>query len=285
MTITAKMVSELREKTGAGMMDCKKALEAAGGDLDGAIDHLRRAGMRSAAKKASRETAEGRVFSNLAEDARRGHLVGLACETDFLSSSEGFLGFVEKLARTVQACDPDGVSEGERALLVQDFEDGGNVQTAIQGAVGQFGENIQVAQFVRMENAEGRVGVYIHHDKKQGAIVSVTTGADAEKAASVLKSLCQHIVVFPADYLNRDEVPGEALDREREVIAQSEEVKSKPENIRGKIVEGKLNRFYSERCLVDQPWIHDDKQSVGKFLEKALGAGTRIESFSRVKLG
>ncbi len=285
MAITAKMVSELRDKTGAGMMDCKKALEAAGGDLEGAIDHLRKAGLKSAAKKADRETAEGRVFAVVPADAKRGHLVGVACETDFLSNSDGFLAFVEKLTNTVTANDPDGLAEGERPLMNQDFEGGGNVTDGLQAAVGQFGENIQITQFARMENPEGQVGTYIHHDNKQGAIVSVTTGADAATAGPVLKSLCQHIVVFTADYLNRDEVPADALEREREVIAQSEEVTSKPENIRDKIIDGKLRRFYSERCLVDQPWIHDDKTSVGKFLEKELGAGTRIDSFQRVKLG
>lgn len=285
MAITAKLVMELREKTGAGMMDCKKALEASGGQLEAAIDHLRKQGLKSAAKKAERETAEGRVFAVLSDDRRRGHLVGIACETDFLASSDGFIGFVGSLADLVASLDPDGLEDGERPFLKQCNADGQSIEEMIKASVGQFGENIRVTALERFENASGLIGSYIHHDNKQGALVSVTTEADAAKAEEVLKSLCQHVVVFQPEYMNRDEVPADALDREREVILASDELQAKPEEIRGKIVEGKLRRFYSERCLEDQPWIHDDKQTVGKVLEKELGAGTRVVSYARVRLG
>ncbi|HED65752.1 MAG TPA: translation elongation factor Ts [Planctomycetes bacterium] len=285
MAITAKLVMELREKTGAGMMDCKKALEASGGELEAAIDHLRKAGLKSAAKKAERETAEGRVFAVLSEDGHRGHLVAVACETDFLASSDGFISFVQGLADSVEAMDPDGLEDGERPFLKQCTADGQTIEETIKASVGQFGENIRLTALERLENTEGQIGCYIHHDNKQGAIVSVTTGADAATAGPVLKSLCQHIVVFHPEFMDRDEVPADALDREREVILASDELQAKPEEIRGKIVEGKLRRFYSERCLVEQPWILDDKTSVGKVLEKELGAGTKVVAYARVRLG
>jgi len=284
MAITAKMVSDLREKTGAGMMQCKKALEATSGDLEAALDHLRKAGLKSAAKKSERETAEGRVFATLDGNAQRGHLVGVACETDFLAGSDKFISFVTDLEKNVAATDPDGVDTGERALMQQPW-DGGTVADALTTQVSQFGENIQVTELVRMENVEGRIGAYVHHDYKQGAIVSVTTGAEADKAAATLKALCQHIVVFMPPYAGREDVPAEVVEREKAVIAESDEVKKKPEAVRDKIVTGKLNKFFAGSVLADQPWILDDKQSVQKALEAELGAGTRIESFQRVRLG
>ena len=285
MAITAKMVSELREKTGAAMMACKKALEATNGDVEAALDHLRKQGLKAAAKKASRETAEGRVFAVLGEGGKRGHLVGVACETDFLSGSDKFKAYVEQLRGAVEANDPTGVEDGDRPFLTQPMEGAESVAESLKEAVGQFGENTQISALVRMENVEGLVGTYIHHDNKQGVIVSVTTGADPAAATEALTSLCQHALVFNPSYAVRSEVPAEDLDRERQVIAESDEVKSKPEEIRDKIIDGKLRRFYSERVLEDQPWIHDDKTSVAKFMEKELGAGTRIEGFARVALG
>jgi elongation factor Ts len=285
MAITAKMVSELRKMTGAAMMQCKKALEASDGDMDGAVDNLRKAGLKSAAKKASRETAEGRVFEVVADGAQRGHLIGVSCETDFLSGADKFKDLVSKLGAGVSGYDPDGVGAGDRPMASQPFEGEENVDAGLKTAIAQFGENVQISDLARMENVEGRIGTYIHHDNKQGAIVSVTTGADADKAQAALRSLCQHVVVFCPAYAQRDEVPSDEVERERAVIAESDEVKSKPENIRGKIIDGKMGRFYSTCVLSEQPWILDDKTTVGKFLEGELGAGTRIEKFTRIKLG
>lgn len=285
MAITAQMVRELREMTGAAMMDCKKALEASGGDVDAAIDHLRKQGLKSAAKKADRETAEGRVIAPLSDDVRRAHLLGLACETDFLASSEGFRDLVARLEVHVRESDPTGVEEGERPLLSQPFQGEGTVGDVLQAAVGKFGENVRVVALERLESPEGRVGAYVHHDGKQGAIVAVATEADEMASAEPLKSLCQHVLVFHPSYASREEVPAEAVERERAVIAESDEVRTKPEAVRGKIVEGRLSKFYAQTVLAEQPWILDDKRTVQKALEEALGAGTRILAFRRVRLG
>jgi elongation factor Ts len=286
MDITPDMVRRLRDQTGASMMECKKALVATNGDAKAAEDHLRMQGVKAGAKKAERSTAEGRVFAVRSSDGRRAHLVGLACETDFLAKSERFLALVKDLEQHVASQDPSGVEDGPRPLLKQRMQgEGAPVAQVLQEIVGVFGENTRITNCVRMENAKGRVGTYVHHDHKQGAIVSVSTGGAPATADEILKSLCQHIVVFRPLYANREGVPAAEVERERKVILAADDMKAKPENMREKIVAGRLNSFYAQQCLSEQPWILDDKQSVLKALEKVLGAGARIESFQRVNLG
>jgi elongation factor Ts len=286
MDITSQMVRELRDLTGASMMECKKALVATSGDMRAAEDHLRKQGLKAATKKAERSTAEGRLFAVKSEDGRRAHMVGVACETDFLAKSEKFLALVTRLEHHVAELDPTGIEDGARPLLAQRMEgEGPPVREALQEAAGGFGENTRITHCVRLENPEGQVGTYVHHDGKQGAIVSLTTQARAAQAADVLKSLCQHIVVFRPQYANRADVPPAEVERERAVILAAEDMRSKPENVREKMVVGRLGSFYAQHVLAEQPWIHDDKTSVQKALEKALGAGVRIEAFQRVHLG
>ena len=279
------MVRELRDMTGAAMMKCKQALDASDGDIQGAVDHLRKAGLKSAAKKATRDTAEGRVFAVGSGDGRRGTMVSIACETDFLSSGDGFKALVESLKSAAQASDPDGIKDGQRAFLEQSIEGHDNVASALTDAVSVYGENIQVADLVRLENSAGQVGIYIHHDHKQGAIVSVSTAADAAKSEETLRALCQHIVVFNPPYATRAGVEPAAIERERAIILEADDMKKKPEEVRGKIVDGRMVKFYAGCVLTDQPWILDDKISVGKALENALGKDTAVESFKLIKLG
>jgi elongation factor Ts len=280
------MVRELRDRTGAGMMECKKALDAAKGDMRGAEDHLRKAGLKAATKKAERSTAEGRMFASKSGDGRRAHLVGVACETDFLAKSDQFRAFVSRLERHVAAQDPTGVEDGARPLLAQRLDGSGPaVREALQEAAGSFGENTRITHCVRLENPEGQVGTYVHHDGKQGAIVSVTTQAKPAQAADVLKSLCQHVVVFRPQYANRSDVPASEVERERGVILAAEDMRAKPEGVREKMVVGRLAAFFAQQVLAEQPWIHDDKESVQKALEKALAPGTKIVAFQRVHLG
>ncbi len=286
MTITAAKVRELRDMTGAGMMDCKKALESSSGDLEGAVDFLRKAGLKSAAKKAERETAEGRVLAVISEDGRRGHLLSIACETDFLSKGEGFQALLDELAEVVQNTDPDGLDAGDRPLLTQGRSRGEGVVTdMIQAAIGQMGENIRVVDFARLENPSGQIGSYVHHDGKQAAMASVTTPADGAKAADALKALCQHIVVFRPEGTNREDIPAEVIERERSVILESDELQKKPEKIREKIVSGRMEKFYAEQVLSEQAWIHEGKTTVQKALADALGEGTKIERFASFKIG
>jgi elongation factor Ts len=286
MAITSQMVRDLRDRTGAGMMECKKALEATRGDMRAAEDHLRMQGLKASAKKAERSTAEGRVFAVGSRDGRRGHLVGVACETDFLAKSDRFRALVADLEKHVESQDPSGLDAGLRPILSQRMGgEGPPVSQVLQEIVGVFGENTRIARCTRLENPKGQVGTYVHHDHKQGAIVSVTTSEGPKKAAEVLKSLCQHIVVFRPAYANRGDVPASEVERERKVILASEDMKSKPEAVREKMVAGRMNSFYAQQVLAEQPWILDDKLSVQKALERVLGADARIESFERVHLG
>lgn len=285
MAITSQMVRDLRDRTGAAMMECKKALEASNGDPEEAIVFLRKAGLKKAEKKAERSTAEGRVFAVASKGGRRIHMVGVACETDFLASSEKFRGFVAQLEAHVAGLDPTGVDDGARPILDQPLGGKGPaVRDALKEAAGSFGENTRITAVVRLENPEGVAGAYVHHDNKQGAVASVTTGADAGKAAETLKALCQHIVVFRPQYANREDVPASEVARERDVILSAEDMKTKPEGVREKMVVGRLNSFYAGCVLAEQPWILDDKTSVQKALEQALGKGCRIQAFRRVTL-
>jgi elongation factor Ts len=284
MTISASMVRELRDKSGAPMMDCKKALEATGGNLEDAFDHLRKAGLKAADKKSSREMGDGRVAALIADDGRSGSLVAVTCETDFVANTPDFQELMTGLAEHVLEHAPTGVDSGDEPLLSQKWAPTDtSVEEGVKVLVGKLGENIQVSDAARLENAGGYVFAYVHHDNKQAAMVSVTTGADRAKAEAALKSLCQHLVVFMPPHLDRDEVPADVVEREKAIYL--EEVKGKPENIQDKIVGGKLEKFFSTVALVDQPWIHDDKQTVAKALEQELGAGTRVAGFARFRVG
>jgi len=286
MAITATMVRELRELTGAGMMECKKALEGSSGDVQVAIDNLRKQGLKSAAKKGSRETSEGRVFAVLSEDHSRAHLVAIACETDFLAGSPKFLSFVADLETHVRDNDPDGVEGGERPLLVQTWQGTEtSVGDAIQVAIGEMGENMRVVAVRRIETAGGCVGSYVHHDHKKGAIAAIGGIEEGKDADGTLRSLCQHAVVFTPPCLGRDEVAAEDIERERAVIRDSDDVAGKPDEIREKIVDGRMTKYFSQVCLVDQPWVLDDQQSVSKAVTVELGQDARVEAFAVASVG
>lgn len=286
MTITAAKVRELRDRTGAGMMDCKKALESAAGDLEAAVDHLRKAGLKSAAKKAERETAEGRVLVVQNESGRSGHLLAIACETDFLAKGDGFLAICTELEEIIQGNDPDGLEDGERPLMKQ-VRPNGNGTTAdlLTEAVGQMGENIRIVEFARFENPEGAVGAYVHHDYKQAAMVSVTTSSDPTEAAPKLRELCQHIVVFSPEAANRDEVDAAAIERERQVILEGGDLAKKPAEIQEKIISGRMEKFFAGIVLTEQPWMRDDKITVQKWLDTEVGGEAALVRFSHVKIG
>jgi elongation factor Ts len=279
MAITAAMVRELREKTGAAMMDCKKALAATEGDLEAAVDHLRKAGLKTAAKKEGRETNEGRVAATVADDCRSGSIVSVACETDFVANTEDFGSLMSDL--TAIAHEGDLPAEGRAsALLSSSHSSGVTVEEHLKQVIGKLGENIQIADAARFTTSDGFVGSYVHHNHKIGALAAIKTEAASDAAEPVLKQLCQHIVNAKPQYLRREEVPADVIAREREVFRESDELKSKPAEIQDKIIDGKLNKFYADICLLEQGWIFDDKQSVAKAVEAALGKGSVVEFFS-----
>lgn len=279
------MVRELREKSGAAMMDCKKALEASGGDMDAAFDHLRKAGLKTAAKKAGRETSEGRVQAAVSEDGRTGGMVSVACETDFVANTPDFSAMMDEYAGVARDNDLPTNGDAVEHFGTLGTSDGSAVAEHLKQVIGKLGENIQLAGAAHMTNSGGYVGTYIHHNSKVGVLASVTTGADRSKAEEVLKKLAQHVAAFRPPYLNREDVPAEDVERERQVHRESDELSKKPEEIREKIIDGKLNKFFSEQCLNEQGWIVDDKTAVAKAIAAELGSDAKIEAFELFVIG
>lgn len=280
--ITSEMVRNLRERTGAGLMECKRALEAAKGDIENAIDNLRKSGLKSAEKKAAREMGEGRVITWIAPKSRVGALAALTCETDFVANTDDFNGLLGEIVQRVAVDNPKDVAA---LLAAKDARNGQTIDESIKLFVGKLGENTQVARIQRYENMKGRVGTYVHHDKKKAALVSVTTEAEEAPAAAFLKSLCQHIVSkVPAPLaLRREDIPASEVERERAIYM--EEVKDKPADMQEKITKGKMDKFFADVILPEQKWVFDDTKTVQKVLEETLGKGAKIEGFSNVRIG
>jgi elongation factor Ts len=279
-TISAKTVSELRERTGAALMDCKRALEATAGDLEAAIDHLRKSGLKSAEKRAGRSTAEGRVQAQYAADGKSGAMVALTSETDFVARSDDFKALLSKLVKLAF----DKRLNSPEALLEQKL-DGTSVQEAIKLLSGKLGENVQIPKVAYFENKAGTVGGYIHHNDKIAALVSVTTDAPADKSAELVKNLGMHVTFARPIALVREQVPADAIEREKAVHADSDEVKSKPADKRDMIVKGKLEKYFATVALVEQPWFKDDKLSVKKVVESTLGPKSKVEGFALFSIG
>ena len=237
--ITASMVKELRISTGAGMMDCKKALVEADGDVAKATDILREKGLSQAAKKASRVAAEGAVMSSISEDGKVGVIVEVNCETDFVGHNENFQSLASSIAKQIVDVNPADVE----ALLASSL-DGKTVKEVVTEAVANMGENINIRRFVRYESAEGQVYSYIHGGGKIGVLVEVK-GGDAELG----KDLAMQVAAANPAYLERSEVPGAELDHEKEVLREQARNEGKPEDIIEKMVIGRINKYYKEVCL------------------------------------
>ena len=282
MAITAKMVQELRGRTGAALMECKKALQVTEGDVEAAVDHLRKAGLKGAEKRAGRETAEGRVRAFISGDGRVGSMVCLTSETDFVARTEDFAQLADELAEHVASKNPDTAE----SLLDNTLESRGTrVGEVIRALSGRLGENMRVTQIARFENEDGRIGGYVHHDGKSGALVSLTAGRPAAEVDAFLKTLGMHITALQPVAMTRDEIPADVVERERAVYLGSEEVLAKPEDKREMIVKGKLEKFFKGSALLDQPWVLEPKTSVSKALAAALGPDAKIERYSLFRLG
>ena len=264
--IAASLVKELRDRTGAGMMDCKRALEEAGGDLEAAITLLRERGMASAAKRAGRMTTEGKVGYRIADDGSRGTMVAVGCETEPVSNNDEFLAYAKKVLEAVEAGGP-----GAEA----DFDE------ERQQLAGRLGENIAVAGVARFERVDGGViNAYAHPPANKIGVLAQLRGHDPELARKV----AMHVAASPStQWIGRDDVPADTVASEREIYANSDEVQSKPEQARDKIVDGMLNkRFFAQTVLADQEWIHDGSKTVGQVLQEA---GAEVLEFERFQLG
>jgi elongation factor Ts len=272
MNITAAMVKDLRTKTGAGMMDCKKALVEAEGDMEKAVDILREKGLSQAAKKASRVAAEGTVVFAMSDDKKVGALLEVNCETDFVGSNEDFRSLASAIAEQIIKINPADVE----ALLASDMN-GKTVKEQVTEAVAKIGENISVRRFTRYESADGAVYSYIHGGGKIGVLVEMTGGDD-----ELGKDVAMQVAAANPSYLNRTEVPQAELEHEKEVLAVEARNEGKPEKIIEKMVIGRINKYYKEVCLVDQEFIKDSDLTISKLLKSK---GAEVLRFTRYQLG
>ncbi|ACL72246.1 translation elongation factor Ts [Thioalkalivibrio sulfidiphilus] len=272
MTITASMVKELRERTGAGMMECKKALAETNGDMEAAIELMRKSGAAKADKKAGRIAAEGQVVVALSDDATRAAMVEVNCETDFVAKDENFEKFANRVAEVVLSGAPADVS----ALMAQNM-DGASVEETRAALIAKVGENVQVRRFERLEAAAGGTLGFYRHGNRIGVAVELE-GGDAELA----KDICMHIAASRPVCVDETQVPQELLDKEREIFAAQAAESGKPAEIIEKMVSGRIKKYLAEITLVGQPFVKDPDKTVGKLLE---GAGAKVRRFVRYEVG
>ncbi len=286
--ITAKMVKELRDKSGAGMMDCKKALAATDGDMEKAIDFLRENGQMKAMKKADRIAAEGLCLAVVSDDAKKAVVVEVNAETDFVAKNEKFQNFVKTIADQVMATDAADVE----ALAATTLPDGQTVQELLVSQIATIGENMKIRRFARVEEADGLVVAYTHMGGKIVVLVDVETDVVNEAVCEMAKNIAMQAAAMRPEYTNRSEVSQEYLDKEREIllVAAKNEKPNAPEKVINGIVMGRLNKELSEICLLDQVYVkaEDGKQTVQKYVDqvaKANGAKIAVKKFVRFETG
>ncbi|MDK4213046.1 translation elongation factor Ts [Staphylococcus warneri] len=273
MAISAKLVKELREKTGAGMMDCKKALTETDGDMDKAIDYLREKGIAKAAKKADRIAAEGLVHVEI--NGNEAAIVEINSETDFVARNEGFQNLVKEIANQVLATKAESVE----ALMETKFEDGKTVDQKMKEAISTIGEKLSIRRFaVRTKSDNDAFGAYLHMGGRIG-VLTVIEGTTDEAAA---KDVAMHIAAINPKYVSSDQVSEDEINHEREVLKQQALNEGKPENIVEKMVEGRLRKYLQEICAVDQNFVKNPDETVEAFLKSK---GGKLVDFVRYEVG
>ena len=270
--ITAQLVKDLREKTGAGMMDCKKVLTETDGDMEKAIELLRERGIAKAAKKSSRVAAEGLVDAYVSEDGKVGAIVEVNSETDFVAKNAEFQEFVKEVAKIVAEKNPADVD----ALLEETYEsEGKSVKEVLTDKIAKIGENMTVRRFVRYET-DGFVETYIHGNGKIAVIVDMAKGDH-----TAAKDVCMQIAAARPEYLNEAEVPQERLDKEMEILKAQAMNEGKPEAIAEKIVQGRIGKFYSEICLLNQEFVKNPDIKVSEMLKQTDSEVNRFARFEK----
>ena len=288
MAITAAMVKELREMTGAGMMDCKKALTNTDGDMDAAVEFLRENGLAKAAKKAGRIAAEGLVAVAVSEDAKEAAIVEVNSETDFVAKNDTFRTYVAEVADqalTTKAADIEGfLAEESKA------EAGKTVKEALDGKIAVIGENLNIRRFAKVSAADGFVASYIHAGGKIGVLVEVATDVVNDEIKEMAKNVAMQVAAISPKYTSRDEVSKDYIEHETEIlkVQAMNENPDKPENIIEKMITGRLNKELKEICLIEQPYVKDGDLTVKKYIEsvsKEVGAPIAIKKMVRFETG
>jgi len=273
MAITAQMVKELREKTGAGMMDCKKALQQTDGDMEKAIDYLREKGIASAAKKADRIAAEG--ITSVLVEGNDAVILEVNAETDFVAKNEAFQTLVKELGEQLLKAKPATVEEA----LASTMANGATVEAHISAAISKIGENMNLRRFaVKTKTDNDAFGAYLHMGGRIGVLTVLEGTSDADAA----KDVSMHIAALNPKFVSRDEVSPEEVEREREVLTQQALNEGKPENIVAKMVEGRLGKYFEDVCLLDQAFVKNPDQKVRQFVESK---GGKVREFVRYEVG
>ena len=283
--VTSAMVKELRERTSAGMMDCKKALVESDGDMEKAIEWLREKGLSQAAKKASRIAAEGVVAQYISEDGTVGVIVEVNCETDFVAKTDNFISFCNNVAKHIAKANPADVD----TLLTQAFVDDASktVSDLVSEATVAIGEKISIRRFARYETT-GVVSTYIHMGGKVGVLVEVSTDKQDDEIKVFAHDLALQIAAAKPEAVRREEVDTAKLEKEKEILRAQAINEGKPEKIVDRMVEGRIEKYYKEVCLLEQPFVKDgDKSIKGLMAEvaKATGANLDVVRFARFERG
>lgn len=283
--ITAKMVKDLRELTNAGMMDCKKALTEADGDMDAAVEILRKSGLAMAAKKAGRIAAEGLVAFKVSEDGKKGAIVEVNSETDFVAKNEMFQNYVASVA--AQALN-SGAADMDAFKAEPWIEDASKtVQDALVEKVAVIHENLQIRRFAKIE-AEGYVGSYSHGGGRIGVLVEMICDQVNDAVKEAGKNVAMQIAALNPQFVNRDAIPADFLNKEREILLEQASKENKPQNIIEKMVEGRLTKEMKEICLMDQAYFKNDELTVAKYLKevsKEVGFTVDVKSYIRYETG
>jgi elongation factor Ts len=278
------MVADLRAQTGAGMMDCKKALAETGGSMEEAVDYLRKKGLSAAAKKSGRVAAEGMIAA--AGEGNRGVIVEVNAETDFVAKNDKFQQFAVGVA---QAILDSGAADVE-ALKEAPFPGTGrNVAEELTHQIATIGENMNIRRFARFETPSGVVASYIHAGGKIGVLLELETSkADDERVSALARQLAMHVAAANPQYLSREEVPAEVVDREKDIMRVKARESGKPDNIIDKIIEGQVNKFFGEICLLEQAFVIDPDQRVSKVVDalgKEVAGEVKLTRYARFQLG
>ena len=291
MEITASQVKDLREKTGAGMLDCKKALAETAGDFEKAVEYLRKKGIANAAKKAGRATKDGTVASFITSDGKSGAVVEINCETDFVARTEQFKTFVKNVGDHVLAKKPNTVE----ALMNQAAAHDGskNMDACMKEMIATLGENMSVRRFAHFEaSGNGFISSYIHGEGKVGVLVEFTLGnpgvANNEAFKTYARDVAMHIAAAMPQYVRPGDIPASVIEKEKEIAVAQMAAQNKPQAVLEKIAEGKIKKFYEEVCLIHQPFVKNPDQTIEALTQsvaKAAGGEITIKQFARFALG
>jgi elongation factor Ts len=281
MTVTAQQVNELRQKTGSGMMDCKKALIEADGDMQKAIEILRKKGQAVASKRAEKTAGEGLILTRITDDRKSGIIVEVNCETDFVANSEDFVNFANLVADKTAETKPDNPDE----LLEKNPE----VKNQLNDVMGKVGEKIEVSRLAAENSENGLIVDYIHPGSKLGVMVVFNNATDhASELSGLGKDIAMQVAAMRPICVNREEVPKELIEKETEIYKEVARKEGKPEQILEKIAQGKMNKYYQENCLIEQAYIKDNSKSVGDLLKEfnsKNNSDVKIDHFLRFHLG